>query len=94
MVNPYAPDSNQPPRAPIGPQSFDDRRMRWIGMLIVLIMFGGFGTWAVLAPLSSAAQAPGVTAVESYRKIMQHLEGASSRPSMCAMARRSRRFRC
>ncbi|HET7160669.1 MAG TPA: biotin/lipoyl-binding protein, partial [Burkholderiales bacterium] len=75
MMNPNAPDSTQPPRAPISPQSLDDRRMRWIGILIVLIVFGGFGTWAVFAPLSSAAQAPGVIAVESYRKIVQHLEG-------------------
>lgn len=53
----------------------DDRRFRWIGMLVVLIVFGGFGTWAVLAPLSSAASAPGIIAVESYRKTVQHLEG-------------------
>jgi membrane fusion protein, epimerase transport system len=55
--------------------SADDRRFRWIGMLIVLIVFGGFGTWAMLAPLSSAASAPGIIAVESYRKTVQHLEG-------------------
>lgn len=53
----------------------DDRRLRWLGMLIVLIVFGGFGTWAMIAPLSSAANAPGVIAVESYRKTVQHLEG-------------------
>src|SRR5688572_11641731 len=75
MMNPNAPDLTQPPRAPLGPQSFDDRRMRMIGMMIILIVFGGFGAWATLAPLSSAAQAPGVIAVESYRKIVQHLEG-------------------
>ncbi len=44
-------------------------------MLIVLVVFGGFGAWAMLAPLSSAASAPGVIAVESYRKTVQHLEG-------------------
>ena len=38
-------------------------------------VFGGFGTWAVVAPLSSAANAPGIIAVESYRKTVQHLEG-------------------
>lgn len=53
----------------------DDRRLRWLGMLIVLIVFGGFGTWAMVAPLSSAANAPGIIAVESYRKTVQHLEG-------------------
>ena len=57
------------------PAPADDRRFRWLGILIVLIVFGGFGTWAFLAPLSSAAHAPGVIAVESYRKTVQHLEG-------------------
>ena len=58
------------PRPPL-----DDRRLRWVGIFIVLIIFGGFGTWAALAPLSSAAHAPGIIAVESYRKTVQHLEG-------------------
>lgn len=53
----------------------DDRRLRHIGFGIVLLVFGGLGTWAALAPLSSAAHAPGVIAVESYRKTVQHLEG-------------------
>lgn len=53
----------------------DDRRLRRIGFGIVLMVFGGLGTWAALAPLSSAAHAPGVIAVESYRKTVQHLEG-------------------
>ncbi len=53
----------------------DDRRLRWLGIVIVLVVFGGFGTWAMVAPLSSAAHAPGVIAVENYRKTVQHLEG-------------------
>lgn len=53
----------------------DDRRFRFIGLLIVLSIFGGLGAWATLAPLSSAALAPGVIAVENYRKTVQHLEG-------------------
>ena len=53
----------------------DDRRFRFFGLLIVLSIFGGLGTWATLAPLSSAALAPGVIAVENYRKTVQHLEG-------------------
>jgi epimerase transport system membrane fusion protein len=52
-----------------------ERRMRRIGMAIVLVVFVGFGGWAALAPLSSAAHAPGMVAVESYRKTLQHLEG-------------------
>lgn len=52
-----------------------DRRFRTIGMVSVLVVFGGFGTWAALAPLSSAAIGPGVVSVENYRKTVQHLEG-------------------
>lgn len=53
----------------------DDRRYRRIGLLIVLIVFGGLGGWAALAPLGSAAVAPGIMVVENYRKTVQHLEG-------------------
>ena len=52
-----------------------ERRIRRVGVLIVLAVFVGFGTWAVLAPLSSAAHATGVVSVDSYRKTVQHLEG-------------------
>ena len=45
------------------------------GLLIVLLMFGGIGTWASLAPLQSAVIAPGVVTVFSKRKTVQHLEG-------------------
>lgn len=57
------------------PKGTDDRRLRRIGIAVVLLIFGGLGTWAVLAPLSSAAHGPGVIAVENYRKTVQHLEG-------------------
>lgn len=52
-----------------------ERRVRRIGIGAVLLVFGGFGTWAALAPLSSAAIGPGVISVENYRKTVQHLEG-------------------
>jgi HlyD family secretion protein/epimerase transport system membrane fusion protein len=44
-------------------------------MLIIIVAFGGFGAWASLASLDSAAIAPGVVVVESDRKSVQHLEG-------------------
>jgi len=53
----------------------DDRRLRRWGLMVVLSIFGGLGAWAALAPLSSAALAPGVITVEKYRKTVQHLEG-------------------
>lgn len=45
------------------------------GTAIILVFFVGFGGWAATAPLQSAAVAPGVLSVESYRKTVQHLEG-------------------
>jgi multidrug efflux pump subunit AcrA (membrane-fusion protein) len=45
------------------------------GMLVIGLMFGGFGLWAAMAPLTSAAVAPGVVKVDTYRKTVQHLEG-------------------
>jgi len=53
----------------------DDRAIRRQGLALVLVVFGGFGAWASLAPLTSAALAPGVITVEHYRKTVQHLEG-------------------
>lgn len=46
-----------------------------IGAAIVLAAFVGLGTWAALAPLDSAAIAPGTVAVESNRKVVQHPDG-------------------
>ena len=53
----------------------EDRRLRRLGVWTILAVFGGFGAWAMLAPLDSAAVAPGVMMVDSYRKTVQHLEG-------------------
>jgi HlyD family type I secretion membrane fusion protein len=46
-----------------------------IGLVIILVTFGGLGLWASVAPIDSAALAPGVVVVESYRRTIQHLEG-------------------
>ena len=46
-----------------------------VGLLILFLVFGVFGAWATLAPLDSAASAPGLVTVESYKKMVQHLEG-------------------
>lgn len=52
-----------------------DTRPRIIGLIILFVTFGMFGTWAAVAPLDSAALAPGVVTVKTYRKTVQHLEG-------------------
>lgn len=64
-----------PPAAPVLDALRADRRVRWLGLLAVLVIFGGLGTWAAMAPLDSAAMGPGVVSVENYRKTVQHLEG-------------------
>ncbi|MCO4757760.1 MAG: HlyD family type I secretion periplasmic adaptor subunit [Oceanospirillaceae bacterium] len=53
----------------------DDMPTRIIGMIIVLVVFVGFGGWAATAPIDSAALAPGVVTVAGNRKTIQHLEG-------------------
>ncbi len=46
-----------------------------IGGLIIALFFGALGGWAALAPLESAAIAPGQVTIDSNRKTIQHLEG-------------------
>jgi len=48
-----------------------------LGIAAILIAFGGFGTWAAVAPLASAVIAPGFVKVDSNRKKVQHLEGGT-----------------
>ena len=53
----------------------DDRPARRVGLAILLVAVAGFGGWAAVAKLDSAAVAAGVVTVESYRKTIQHFEG-------------------
>ncbi|AHC81387.1 hemolysin secretion protein D [Pseudomonas monteilii SB3101] len=52
-----------------------DRGIRRIGLSIVFVTFGIFGTWAAVAPLSNAVHGSGTVTVQNYRKTVQHLEG-------------------
>jgi multidrug efflux pump subunit AcrA (membrane-fusion protein) len=45
------------------------------GLLIVLSMIAGIIAWSAIAPLQSAAIAPGSVNLDSYRKTVQHYEG-------------------
>lgn len=53
----------------------DTKKIIRIGVITILVMFGGFGSWATLAPLHGAVMATGQVKVESSRKTIQHLEG-------------------
>ncbi len=45
------------------------------GSAIIVLFFGVLGVWAAVAPLESAAIAPGSVSVDTNRKTIQHLEG-------------------
>lgn len=47
------------------------------GLLVITIAFVGFGGWAAMAPLDSAAIAPGQIIVDGGRQKIQHLEGGT-----------------
>src|SRR5699024_7106328 len=45
------------------------------GLIILALFFGGFGGWAVVAPLNAAIIGEAVVKVEGNRKSVQHLDG-------------------
>lgn len=51
------------------------RRHLVAGAAIIAVCLVGSLTWAALAPLATAAIAPGTVVVDSRRKVVQHLEG-------------------
>lgn len=51
------------------------RGTRNFGLVSIAIFWGIFGLWGGLAPLSSAALAPGIVSPDGNRKTVQHLEG-------------------
>ena len=49
--------------------------MRRFSYVTILVVFIGFGGWAMFAPLESAAIGLGTVQVEGNKKAVQHLEG-------------------
>ena len=58
-----------------GSGSVPEEKVLQAGYLLLFFLFGGFGAWAVFAPLESAAHAIGKVQVEGASKPVQHLEG-------------------
>lgn len=57
-------------------QDFDqERNTRRIGYGVALCLLGIIFIWGTVAPIQSAALAPGIVQVEGKRKSVQHLEG-------------------
>lgn len=72
-------DQSSPPEPgsasePTLPSSDYRRYTRW-GLVVILLLLGGFGVWALTAPLSGAVVAPGKTAVASETKTIRHRSG-------------------
>ncbi|RUR32499.1 HlyD family type I secretion periplasmic adaptor subunit [Vreelandella andesensis] len=53
----------------------EDKRYRRLGIAILILAVGGFGSWSVFANLAVSVVAPGSVSVESFTKTVQHLEG-------------------
>lgn len=51
------------------------RRPVMVGILALLILVGGFGSWAVTAQISGAVIASGLIEVDQNRQVVQHLDG-------------------
>lgn len=50
-------------------------RYLWMGFLSLLLLVGGFGTWAVVTEISGAVIASGRIEVDRNRQVVQHLDG-------------------
>ncbi len=53
----------------------EERRLKTVGLVILLLLMLVLGIWAVKAPLASAAIGTGVVTIENHRKAVSHLEG-------------------
>ncbi|MDB5414751.1 MAG: HlyD family secretion protein [Rubritepida sp.] len=67
--------SHAPPRTRTPEEAPQTRGVLAVGLVVMLGFFGGFVSWAALAPLSEAAIAAGMIKVEGTRRTLQHLEG-------------------
>ncbi|WP_278922793.1 HlyD family type I secretion periplasmic adaptor subunit [Pseudophaeobacter profundi] len=51
------------------------RRPLWLGVWGLVILLGGFGTWAVMSSIAGAVVASGRIEVDQNRQVVQHLDG-------------------
>ncbi|WP_372840173.1 HlyD family type I secretion periplasmic adaptor subunit [Phaeovulum sp.] len=57
------------------PDQFSPRRYILVGLLVLLVLVGGFGSWSVLARIAGAVVVSGRIEVEQNRQIVQHPDG-------------------
>ncbi len=51
------------------------KRYLWMGALVLLVLVGGFGGWAVFSQLAGAVVASGQVEVDQNRQVVQHPDG-------------------
>ncbi len=56
-------------------QQMDDKPIRRIGYVVLILAVGVFGGWSYVAPIDSSALAHGTVTVKSHRKTVQNLDG-------------------
>jgi HlyD family secretion protein len=56
-------------------KAWSTRRPMMIGVLTLLILVGGFGTWSIFSTISGAVVTSGQIEVEQQRQIVQHPDG-------------------
>lgn len=64
-----------PPAAAPRPRHFSARGPLTLGLLVLVILVGGFGGWAVFTNISGAVVASGQVEVERNRQVVQHPDG-------------------
>ncbi|MFY0311492.1 HlyD family type I secretion periplasmic adaptor subunit [Leisingera sp. D0M16] len=58
-----------------GQSNWSARRPLIIGLIALLVLVGGFGSWSVLSSISGAVVATGRIEVDRNRQVVQHLDG-------------------
>lgn len=61
--------------APTPQPAWSARRPLILGLVAILVLVCGFGTWATTTRISGAIVAPGAIEVEQNRQVVQHLDG-------------------
>jgi HlyD family secretion protein len=56
-------------------QAWSVRGPMWVGVVAMLVLFGGFGLWSVTSTLAGAVVASGRIEVDRNRQVLQHPDG-------------------
>ncbi|WP_114964892.1 HlyD family type I secretion periplasmic adaptor subunit [Alkalilacustris brevis] len=72
---PAAPASRPEPGQDTPRPAWPVRKPLILGLVTLLLLIGGFGSWAVLTDISGAVIAPGQLEVEQNRQVVQHPDG-------------------